>query len=522
MSAQILNRASLEWPFPRWAFVGLNYQTPSYSGITDKEGRFSFRTGEYVTFSIKNLTIGTAAGAPSLTLASLVYDANHGSKATIPDITEPSTINRARFLQSLSQEADLRNGVPIDDSIRKVMNADVGKVSFTFAIDAFEQVVSPLFRQLGYRLRGAAEARNHLRRGVQGIKLLRDVRLLSATAPLREQTSFTPLTLGIGSRITQADYDASEEREAEWFEKSRDDINVYFRHSEAAVSAKSTTWVPRSYALVRVDGRGVGRTSGKLEPFSHQEARDFYDAIQWTAEQPCAEPTSSQGHCPPLASDADAYRELAYPGGVLLEKYRKWWFSYTVDGSKNSDSEPVDFLGGLLDHPYDDEHYHGAANLSTEFSKIRIPILTSLPSSSKQLLVWDATYVPYMYGDSAKDIEDFFDRHLKGKKVASEPVPVRLVHRTGDGKFEWLIGRVMSDKPQAEHVAEYSADVTDSSKELPSAIFESEPLSEKLDLAGHFRATLWVSSSSSDADIYIATRVMDGDREVLSTECLLH
>jgi uncharacterized protein len=45
-------------------------------------------------------------------------------------------------------------------------------------------------------------------------------------------------------------------------------------------------WVPQGYAAVRIDGRGTGKSPGQGEPWSFQEAIDFYDAIEWTARQP--------------------------------------------------------------------------------------------------------------------------------------------------------------------------------------------------------------------------------------------
>ena len=45
-------------------------------------------------------------------------------------------------------------------------------------------------------------------------------------------------------------------------------------------------WVPRGYAAVRVDGRGSGKSPGRTDPFSLQEALDFHDAIEWAARQP--------------------------------------------------------------------------------------------------------------------------------------------------------------------------------------------------------------------------------------------
>ncbi len=45
-------------------------------------------------------------------------------------------------------------------------------------------------------------------------------------------------------------------------------------------------WVAQGYVVIRVDQRGIGVSPGRLDPFSRQEAEDFYDAIEWAAEQP--------------------------------------------------------------------------------------------------------------------------------------------------------------------------------------------------------------------------------------------
>lgn len=44
-------------------------------------------------------------------------------------------------------------------------------------------------------------------------------------------------------------------------------------------------WVPDGYACVRVDGRGSGRSPGKLDLLSAREIKDFYDCIEWIAAQ---------------------------------------------------------------------------------------------------------------------------------------------------------------------------------------------------------------------------------------------
>jgi hypothetical protein len=50
---------------------GVEWQTPTRSGTTDANGRFTYLPGESVTFSIGDVELGTAAGAPHLTLFTL-------------------------------------------------------------------------------------------------------------------------------------------------------------------------------------------------------------------------------------------------------------------------------------------------------------------------------------------------------------------------------------------------------------------------------------------------------------------
>jgi predicted acyl esterase len=572
-------------------FAGLGYRTPSVEGATDDEGNFRYQAGEPVTFFIGRLVIGTAAGSPHLTLASLHSSGAAGEQ----DLTLPETVNRARFVQSLARERDLRHGVSIDKKVRDIVSAHADGIWFDRDMESFENAapVRAVFSELGLRLRGAAEARNHLRRSLAGIKALRDERIPTRDGSYLEADVFRPndagsypvlLRLGVygrafemGSIFSDADYDASEEREAAWYETNREQISPYFRPAENAVSANASTWVPRGYVLVRVDSRGVGNTPGKLNPFSKQEALDYYDAIEWAAKQPwCDGNVGLYGASyaatiqwnvaalrpphlkaiAPLASDGDAYRELAYPGGIFMEKYRQWWWSETVGKARGQGAAAVDFVGGLASHPWDDEYYQGEGILSADFARIDIPVLTAvsqtgwihgragfeafsqLPSPPKQLLVLDAAYMSYVYEDCQPDLEAFFDRFLKGTEPAREPSPVRMVMRTGDGGFEWRNattwpvpgteyrelflgapgasspGRITSAPAPRTGYGEYSADVHNSAPELPMAVFESAPLDEDIELAGHFRATLWVASTSSDADLFVALRVMDGDREV--------
>lgn len=586
MTTQVLTGQFNDGPF-----IGLDYRTPSQKGVTDTEGKFLYQEGEYVSFYIGKLSIGVAKAAPELTLASL----HDSAREVEANLLLPETINRARFVQSLGREIDLCKGVNINNAVREVINAHADGISFDSDVEAFEQApsVRDVFRQLDRRFRGAAEARNHTRRGLAGMKLIRDVQvglrdgsylLADVFRPIKEGTFPVLLRLSvygraftIGSLNSEDERSSSEQREADWYEKSRSSIYSYFRYSESCVSANSSDWVPRGYVVVRVDGRGVGQSPGKLDPFSRQEAEDYYDSIQWAAEQPWSngqvglygasynatiqwnvaalQPPALKAIAP-LASDADAYRDLSYQGGILLDNYRQWWFDKTVGPVKNPKSESVDFIGGLRSHPWDDAYYHGEALLSADFSRITVPVITSISqtswihsragieaftqirSTSKKLLIWDASYTSYMYEDSKRDLEEFFDEHLKGQKPEQERPAVRLIIRTGDGGFEWrdsdswpLKGteyqkyfldassaeddwRLSSEPPKDKGYLEYSADAKGRVENVPLVIFDSEPFEKDIDLAGYFCASLWVSSSSTDADIFVALRVLDGDREI--------
>ena len=46
-------------------------------------------------------------------------------------------------------------------------------------------------------------------------------------------------------------------------------------------TADPEKWVPDGYACVRVDSRGAGRSPGRLDIFSAQETRDYYECIEW-------------------------------------------------------------------------------------------------------------------------------------------------------------------------------------------------------------------------------------------------
>jgi uncharacterized protein len=105
-------------------------------------------------------------------------------------------------------------------------------------------------------------------------------------------------------------------------------------------------WVPDGYACVRVDSRGAGRSPGSMDVYSPRETKDFYDCIEWAAQQPwCSGKIGLNGisyyamnqwqvaplQPPHLAAiclwegAADHYRDFGRHGGILSIMADTWY-----------------------------------------------------------------------------------------------------------------------------------------------------------------------------------------------------
>lgn len=105
---------------------GLKYSTPSQSGVTDSNGKFKYVPGETVTFSVSNVTIGQATGAPIVTTFDLVGIAPPTSSFGIPTNNPTSkkfqeAINISLFLQTLDDDSDPTSGIAIPAVVNTVV-----------------------------------------------------------------------------------------------------------------------------------------------------------------------------------------------------------------------------------------------------------------------------------------------------------------------------------------------------------------------------------------------------------------
>jgi predicted acyl esterase len=247
-------------------------------------------------------------------------------------------------------------------------------------------------------------------------------------------------------------------------------------------TANPLWWVPRNYACVRIDGRGSGKSPGQFEPWSHAEAVDFYDAIEWAAAQPwCNGKVGLTGisyyamnqwfvanlQPPSLAAimpwegAADLYRDALYHGGVLSVFMANWVTAHMMHhllgraSREHPDRWHTDALYRWLHDSLDSGSLRGS---QAQWDKITVPMFTvgnwsgmalhlrgnteaftRVASKHKKLRIHAGSHVHAFYTEEGRaDQLRFFDYWLKGAKngVMDEP-PVKLAIRHGNDKLEW-------------------------------------------------------------------------------------
>jgi uncharacterized protein len=241
-------------------------------------------------------------------------------------------------------------------------------------------------------------------------------------------------------------------------------------------------WVPQGYACVRVDGRGSGNSPGQCEPWSRQEAIDFYDAIEWAAAQPwCNGKVGLNGisyyainqwfvanlQPPSLAAIipwegfADIYRDALFHGGILNVFMTNWFTAHLLHhmlgraARQQPDGWQVNTLHFWLRQNLDSGALAGA---QAQWDRITVPMLSvgnwtgfglhlrgnteafmRAASKHKKLRIHTGSHVhPFYTEEGRRDQLRFFDYWLKGvdNGVMDEP-PVKLAIRKGRDAIEW-------------------------------------------------------------------------------------
>ncbi len=261
-------------------------------------------------------------------------------------------------------------------------------------------------------------------------------------------------------------------------------------------TANPQWWVPQGYALMRIDTRGSGRSPGRTELLTLQEAIDFFDAIEWAAGQGwCTGAAGTLGvsyHAInqwlvaslrppslkaiiPWEGAADLYRDWAYHGGLFNLGFLGSWINIHTahhllgkPQTHNPDRFATDWLWQYMRESLDAGRYQGR---QAAWDAIDMPMLSAgnwsgmglhlrgnteawlrAASPHKKLRLHAGTHFhPFHSAEGRQDQLRFFDHWLKGKDTGfmREP-PVKLQIRTGGGRAdfwrhenEWPLARTV-------------------------------------------------------------------------------
>ncbi|MDQ2848715.1 MAG: CocE/NonD family hydrolase [Actinomycetota bacterium] len=503
--------------------VGLRFESPSCSGVTDRQGTFEYQPNEVITFLVGDVVVGAARGKPRLTVADIVGRVD----GSLSKLADPALTNIARFLQTLNRGADPGDGIVLTPEIHQLVGDRAIDFRYRPAtlpgapadpVQSFTEdpVVAKLLDDLNRArvfgeaapstLTSPAAARNEVRRNILGIRRYRDVKI-----PLRNG-SFVyadvyrpdgdeplPVVMNCGvygrafvhhSICGDQDAEHHEQMEERYFSGNPDGYE-YENHE----SINTATWIPRGYALVRVDGPGAGKSPGTLGIWGIEEAQAFYDAIEWAAVQPWANGNvglwgmsyyAVNQHAvaslqPPhlkamiaIGTDTDLYEEVMYTGGILNEQFFPGWFQHGIVPAICGDVDAKDFLATARANPFKDSDPaaifgpRAEVLMSPDLSKVSVPLWTiavtthpshfhqlgssetylNTPTKDKKLDFWEDWFMKSYSAEAVEDHVAFFDHWLKGvdNGIMDTP-PVRLEIRTGRGgsytleENEWPVAR---------------------------------------------------------------------------------
>lgn len=214
-------------------------------------------------------------------------------------------------------------------------------------------------------------------------------------------------------------------------------------------------WVQNGYVVINGDTRGYGKSEGTRSVFSGQEARDYYDLIEWAGKQPWSngkiglngvsylaisqykvaalQPPHLAAICP-WEGLSNLYRDLARPGGIREDGFLPIWSNMTESNIREQQRNRI----------LEDEWYK---SFCADLTKITVPALICGSFSDQSLHTqgsfrvfdqisskhrwlythrdgkWCAYYSPEALAFQLK----FFDYFLKDKEndLLSTP-PVRL------------------------------------------------------------------------------------------------
>jgi predicted acyl esterase len=260
----------------------------------------------------------------------------------------------------------------------------------------------------------------------------------------------------------------------------------------------------------------------------------------------------------PWEGAVDPYREIAYFGGILNVAWEFWWTHQVVPNQNgNADTPLVDSINGGKDtgaplspdvlkqnrvdpvsafakHPFDDAYYLSRA---ADASKLTTPMLevanwtdwstlgyVEAAGKQKWLRIQTGDHLTPFYSEESVALQKrFFDHFLKGVNNGWEKEPrvaVQVRHPDGTAwrnETAWPLRGTQWERYylDASNGSMSPAGVggAPAEKSYPGlgdgVTFTTEPFAQEVEFTGPIGLKLWVSSSTTDMDIFAAVRLID-------------
>jgi hypothetical protein len=266
---------------------GMQFSTPTQTGVIDATGAFKYQAGETITFSIGNVPLGTVPGAPEISLfrlAGLTPPTNElhlrrELNRTLTTVTALSrAINMARFLLALDVDGNPANGI---DLRGRESTLTAANVDFDARVQLFPELLASAAPNLNNNI---SPARSTLQLySWAGLK----VRASYAVRQYRDVNAD-----GVEDTLTSAIYGANGEFAASHFDRDLDgDRDGSIEYSQDALSRITrAVWSndsgfgvidTRSTATNDFDARGnltlqTSLREGGLLPVYHHDHQSRY------------------------------------------------------------------------------------------------------------------------------------------------------------------------------------------------------------------------------------------------------
>lgn len=261
---------------------------------------------------------------------------------------------------------------------------------------------------------------------------------------------------------------------------------------------------------------------------------------------------------------SDWYRDATRHGGIMYEFWKNFWYpqlalpvqnglgpeagvnphsSRPIGGNTTLDYNTLvknraDIVSGIRTHPFEDEHYYKVRTPHLE--EIIVPVLASADWSDHDLHLrgtirgfknvkskdkWLEIHAGGQFDDEISvDMQRrFFDYHLKETQNNwNDAPPVQLALRQVDGSaticrssawpipntkwtpyyFDFSNNSMGINEPTAASKLSYNADGDE-------VTIYSQTMTEDITIVGPVSATLWISSSTADADFFLVLNAID-------------